>query len=82
MAGDNRFVGFVDDAATRLGGLIDAAAGRGHPEACTRMSYRARHGAVRGQMSGLRWIRAPDGGFFGIAIVRCPATACRRVPSG
>src|SRR5580704_7817908 len=31
MAGDNRFVGFVDDAATRLGGLIDAAAGRGPP---------------------------------------------------
>jgi len=27
MAGDTRFVEFVDDAATRLGRLIDAAAG-------------------------------------------------------
>jgi hypothetical protein len=26
---------------------------RDHPEACTRMCYRGRHGAVRGQMSGL-----------------------------
>jgi hypothetical protein len=46
------------------------------------MSYRARHGAVRGQMPGLRWIRAPDGGCFAIVIVGYPATACRRVPSG
>ena len=46
------------------------------------MCYRARHGAVRGQMSGLRWIRAPVGGCFGSLIVGCPATACLRVPSG
>jgi hypothetical protein len=32
------------------------------------MCYRAAR-AVRGQMSGLGWIRAPDGGCFGILIV-------------
>jgi hypothetical protein len=44
------------------------------------MSDRARHGAVRDQISGLRWIRARVGGCVGIVIVGYPATACRRVP--
>ena len=55
---------------------------RDYPEACARMCYRARHGAMRDQMSGLSWIRAPGRGCFGILIVGCPATACLRVPSG
>jgi hypothetical protein len=65
-----------NSGAYRLQHADQVGAAAAITQAYIQMCNRARHGVVRVQMSRPSWIRAPDGGCFGLVIVGYPATAC------